>query len=347
MPVLGSLTRIAPFERGNFQIQPLPQSAWETGDYVVSEIDEPPQAEAFVEVRNGRMARVSMGDQVVGALGEREATLEVTGTWREVDDDGQMHVLTSAGLMGLLTSKSPYQSAPMSAVYRGHVFWEGEKAAMRRFAPSAEPRAFTVPTVLMTGTSMSAGKTTAARAIIRELKQAGLRVLGAKLTGAGRYRDILSMHDAGADWMYDFVDVGLPSTVYPEREYRTRMRELLSMMAAHEPDVAIVEIGSSPLEPYNGQAAIDILGEAVQCTVLAASDPYAVYGVMEGFAMTPDFVCGIAANTNAGIRLIERLCDVPALNVVEPASRPALRRILERTLDVEMATDSHQPSASK
>ena len=338
MKILGSLTRIAPFERDDLEVRSLPQPEWETGDYVVNEIDQPPAAESHVEIRNGRMAQVAIGDQVVGALGVRAATLEVTGTWRDIGPDGRMHVLTSAGLMGQLTSMSPYQSMPISVVYRGHVFWKGKKATMRRFAPTVETqRDFAVPTVLMTGTSMSAGKTTAARIIIRQLREAGLTVLGAKITGAGRYRDILSMRDAGAEWIYDFVDVGLPSTVYPEDAYRESIRDLLSMMAVHAPEVAVVEIGSSPMEPYNGQAAIDLLGDAVRCTVLAASDPYAVYGVMEGFQMKPDVVCGIATNTMAGAGLVERLCGVPALNVIEPEALPDLRRILERTLDVDLA----------
>ena len=34
-------------------------------------------------------------------------------------------------------------------------------------------------------------------------------VIGTKLTGAGRYRDILAMRDAGADYIFDFVDAGL------------------------------------------------------------------------------------------------------------------------------------------
>ena len=128
--------------------------------------------------------------------------------------------------------------------------------------------------------------------------------------------------------------MGLPSTVHPEADYTRILRELLSMMAAVNPDVAVVEIGSSPLEPYNGAAAIRAIEDSVRCTVLAASDPYAVYGVMKAFGMQPDVVTGIAANTKAGIELIESLCDVPALNVTDPEARPNLRRILADTLDL-------------
>lgn len=337
MQFFSSLARIAPFGEEELETRRLPRSAWKMGDYVVAEVAQPPRGFSQVELANGRMAEVGHGDRIVGALGNREATLELTGTWREVGDDGRMHVLTSAGLMGKLTSQSPFKKRPIAVDYRGHVIWSGEKATMTRFAPSVEPRSFTTPTVLLTGTSMSAGKTTAARVIIRQLKKANLTVLGAKLTGAGRYRDILSMADAGADWIYDFVDVGVPSTVCPELNYRSRVESLLSLMAVREPDVAVVEIGSSPLEPYNGEPAIEALGDAVQCTVLAASDPYAVHGVMEGFQMRPDFVCGIATNTHAGIRLIEELCGVEAINVVQPAAIPKINRVLSRTLDVDLS----------
>jgi hypothetical protein len=280
------------------------------------------------------MVEVAEGMDIVGALGVRHATLEVTGSWEGVGDGGRMQVLTSAGLFGRMTSTSPYAKQLIAMDYRGHVLLDGEKATMRRFVSAVPHRPFAVPTVLMTGTSMSAGKTTAARVIIRQLRTAGLRVLGAKLTGAGRYRDILHMADAGAHDIFDFVDVGLPSTVHPEAAYRSIVQELLSKMAAAEPDVAVVEIGASPLEPYNGTAAIEAIQRSVRCTVLAASDPYAVHGVMHAFCMQPDLVTGIAANTRAGSELIEALCNVPALNVTDPESLPDLNRILTNTLDL-------------
>ncbi len=67
---------------------------------------------------------------------------------------------------------------------------------------------------------MSAGKTTTGRLIVHELHDMGHKVIGAKLTGAGRYRDVLSFRDAGAAAVFDFVDAGLPSTVEPEAKFR-------------------------------------------------------------------------------------------------------------------------------
>jgi hypothetical protein len=74
---------------------------------------------------------------------------------------------------------------------------------------------------------------------VRELRSAGRRVAGAKLTGAARYRDVLAMLDVGAD-------------------------------------VLVAEAGASRLEAYNGATAIHMLAPHVRGTVLCPSDPCAV-----------------------------------------------------------------------
>ena len=164
---------------------------------------------------------------------------------------------------------------------------------------------------------------------------AGLAVLGAKLTGAGRYRDILSMHDAGADWVYDFVDAGLPSTISDEKGYVEAMRPLLSRMAGKNADLAVIEIGASPLEPYNGKKAIELIKGNIKCSVLCATDPYAVHGIMNAFHFKPDIVTGPATNTQAGVALIDKLCHVYALNLIDPKTTPELQKILADKMNVD------------
>ena len=144
-----------------------------------------------------------------------------------------------------------------------------------------------VPVVLVIGSSMSAGKTSTARAVIRQLKQFGLRIIGAKLTGAGRHQDILAMADAGADTVFDFVDAGLPSTICPADEYRAAMTPLLGRMAELHADVAVIETGASPLEPYNSDTAIALIEHCVRVTMLSTCDPYAALGVMTAFKVRP------------------------------------------------------------
>jgi hypothetical protein len=326
-----SLTRISNLPEVSFSPMPLPRANWSTGDYVVGEVNHPRGLSA-IELANGRMIEVAEGDLVVGALGQRCATLEAVGDWRAIGDDLQMEALTSAGLFGKVTSKSAFLPALLSLTYRGHVTENGTKVAMRDFVKPRPRVPFILPVVLIVGTSMSAGKTMTARLAIRLLKEFGLKVIGAKLTGAGRYRDILSMKDAGADLIFDFVDVGLPSTVGAAEEYREALDRLLTMIAEAGADVVVAEAGASPLEPYNGATAISVIEPNVRCMVLCASDPYAVAGVISAFSKRPDIVAGAAANTEAGIALVEKLCDLKALDLLDKRSIPDLRALLKRAL---------------
>lgn len=327
-----SLTRISDLPEQRFSVERLSRREWETGDYVVGEVASPPNRLSRIELSSGRMVEAVEGDLVVGAFGVRYATLEAVGGWQGIGRDQMMEALTGAGLFGRSTSRSILLPSLLSLAYKGHVVLSGKKAAMRDYVPAVPEREFGIPVVLLVGTSMSAGKTTSAKVIVRLLREAGLRVIGAKLTGAGRYQDVLAMQDAGAEHIFDFVDAGLPSTVAPEGEYRRALRNLLSQMAAVEADVLVAEAGASPLEPYNGAAAIEEIGPNVRCTVLSASDPYAVTGVTEAFGGRPDLVTGLATSTTAGIELIEKLSGIRALNVLDRSSLPRLNAILRDKL---------------
>ncbi len=326
----GSLTRITDFDRVGFDCQPLPREQWEAGDYVVGQASIVRGGFSAIELRSGRLIHAVDGDSVLGALGVRHATLEIVGSWKEVAADGHMHLLTAAGLLGRATSVSGMLGSPMRVDYQGHAMRNGTKLRMADFArvPS-KAHDYDVPTILVIGTSMSAGKTTSAKIIVRQLKRAGHRVVGAKLTGAGRYRDILAMRDAGADAIFDFVDVGLPSSVLDPEDFSPRLRDLLGLIVEAKPDLVVAEAGASPLEPYNGDTALEQIQSSVAMTVLCASDPYAVVGIMRGYQMMrPDLVAGVATSTSAGVEVIEKLSGAKALNMLNPASVPELRRLL-------------------
>lgn len=329
--IYGSLTRISDLEENPFNVEPLERSAWETGDYILTEIVDAGGIGLKIELPNGRMRGVIGGDLLVGALGERYATLEVTGSWKEVDGTLKMNVLTSAGLLGKLTSKSVYIPPLMELRYLGHAVRNGKKVCMQDFIKQIAVEEYNTPTVLFMGTSMSAGKTTSARIVTHLFNTAGHKVAAAKLSGAGRYKDILALKDGGADAIFDFVDVGLPSTIVSSDLYKERLPQLLSMIQNVKADIAVIEIGASPLEPYNGDVAYKAIKDQVVCTILSASDPYAVHGLMKAFELKPDIVSGITSNTEAGRQLVRTLCDVEALNLIDPKTTRFLKHILEET----------------
>lgn len=332
--IFTSMLRISDLDKYSFSVEKIDKKEWETGDYVVGKIIGGATS-LKIELINGRMRSFMEEDLVVGAFGERYATLEATGTWKEIGDDGIMHLLTGAGLLGKCTSKSSFLPNLIEIQYMGHVIRNDKKCTMNQFVPKIKNTKFNLPIIILVGTSMSAGKTTSARIIVNQLKRIGLKVVAGKLTGASRYRDILSLKDVGADQIFDFVDIGLPSTIYDREKFKNKLLQLLSRINAVKADIGVIELGASPLEPYNGDVAFEELKENIKCTVLCASDPYAVLGVMKSFNLKPDIVSGIATNTYAGSELIEKLCNVKALNLIDPKTTPELRRVLSEKLDIK------------
>jgi hypothetical protein len=336
-----TVTRIADIDSRATSVLPIGRDRWSTGDYVVGRVRDFSRTLGRVELPNGRMAEIGRGELVLGAFGRRAATLEAVGDWRDIGTDNRMHLLTSAGLMGRATSVSPFLPALVSLDYVGHLHLAGRPAHMSDWVVPAPPDAtFDLPVVLVIGTSMSAGKTESAKVVVALLRDLGRVVVGAKLTGAARYRDPLAMWDAGATAVFDFVDAGLPSTAVPAEHYRQAIRPVLARMASCGADVAVVEAGASPLEEYNGAALADLVGAQVAFTVLCASDPYAVVGLVDAFGSKPDVVAGGAANTTTGAELVSRLSGLPALNLADPHTHADLRERLLRALGFAGSTQA-------
>jgi hypothetical protein len=331
--VFTSVTRNSGLHSGDFEVGAVERQRWQMGDYVIGELTD---ASGYhtIELPNGRMMEVTDGDLIMGAFGARAATLEAVGDWSAIEADA-FEALTPAGLFGKTTSVSPFIGRLISLRYAGHVLRNGSKVTMKNVLQPLETTTLDAPVVLITGTSMSSGKTLSGRLIVRLLSRRGLNVIGAKLTGAARYRDVLSYKDAGAAEVFDFVDAGLPSTVTDAENFSASLDYLLTQIAALEPDVVVAEAGASPLEPYNGKTAIDRLGERVRFTLLCASDPYAVIGVANAFDRAPDLVAGGAANTTAGIELVERLTGLAAMNLISKTSHGPLERLLLEKLGLD------------
>jgi hypothetical protein len=334
--VFTSVCRIADFDSSDFDVKPLPRAQWATSDYVAAQIVGSPSRLYGLELTTGRLMEAMEGMLVIGAFGTRAATLEATGDWRRVGDDGVMHALTGAGLFGKMTSVSPSLTSLTRVRYLGHVVRDDRKVSMLDFVAAASGADFSVPTVLLIGTSMSSGKTTTGRIIIDQLKRGGLKVAGAKFTGAGRFRDVLSFQDAGADVIVDFVDAGLPSTVVPREQFDLAMQRMLGPIARSRADVLVAEAGASPLEPYNGEAVVQALGDNIKCTVLSASDPYAVLGVQHAFSVQPDLVTGPTANTEAGVELVRKLTGLKALNLLRADTHAELKHVLNQCLRYQL-----------
>lgn len=327
-----SMTRTSDLQQQSFDVISLHQTQWATGDYVVGEIIAPFGDQSMIEDCHGRMVEVMTGTRVIGALGIRYATLEVVGSWQNIGEDGQMEALTEGGLFGKATSVGLTVTNLPPMIYQGHVMRRGQKICLKDFVPQIPEQEYNCPTIMMLGTSMSSGKTTMSRLLIKLLKDLNLKVVGVKLAGAGQYHDILSMQDAGADVIFDFVNVGLPSTICSAEEYHIAMSRLLSLVAQEKPDVVVAEIGASPFEPYNGSIVLEKIKSQICLTVLCASDPYGVLGATQNFHLTPDLISGIVTNTTAGVEFVEKLTGIQAICPTDDHAVAKLMPILREKL---------------
>jgi hypothetical protein len=332
-----TVTRNSDLWKVPFKTRKWDRKDWATGDFVVGRVTGKRNRLYRCETKTGRIADMVRGDLLIGALGERAATLEGVGDWRAAPEGAELDALTPAGLIGKATSISPMLPDLMRLEYLGHVTRDGEKLGMMDFVVPVEHKILDTPVILLIGTSMSAGKTSSGQVIIRALNYLGLNVVAAKLTGAARYRDILKFRDAGASAVFDFVDAGLPSTVCPEPVYRRALDLLLSKIATCSADVLVAEAGASPLEPYNGSMLVKMLGQQTRFTVLCASDPYAVLGVQTAYGehMKADLVAGPAANTTSATRLVRELSGHHALSLLDRNTYPELVAMLKKALQLE------------
>lgn len=261
----------------------------------------------------------------------------MVGNWKLIGSDGRMNDITGAGLFGLETSKSKMVPHSPSFQYEGHVLRRGQEVCMKYFVPDThfEEMPYCCPTMLLLGTSMSSGKTTAGRQVIHLLKELGAeRIVATKLSGAGFYHDILSFRDAGADLVYDFVDAGLPSSIISQEEYRSSMRNLLSIISAQKPSIVVAEAGALPFESYNGFIALQELYKGVNFIVMCASDPYAVVAMTKDFGIRPNVVSGIVTSHSASIDLVQKLSGIPALSLCDEESLQELAQHLRLNFDL-------------
>lgn len=328
---LTSIVRVSDLDQVPFDVRPLPREEWATGDYVACEVIGSPGPLYRIELLSGRRTPVLPGDLLIGAFGARAATHECVGDWRQISEDLKLHQLTAAGLFGKVTSNSSWEGRPMELVYRGHAMRDGKLNAADYIEPVAKS-SFDMPVVLIAGTSMSSGKTLTGRRIINQLSNAGYSVAAAKLTGAAGYKDALSFADAGAGHVFDYVDAGLVSTVCPPEAYAPALEILLERLAGTGADVAVCEIGASPLEPYNGATALDRIRPFVRAFALCSSDAYAAKGLCDACGCTPDFVTGPAANNVASRSLVEKLTGLMALDLSGAEGAGTLRALLQEKL---------------
>ena len=316
------------------EIRIAPEIPCEEGVVLVVEVLNSKSTYNTVELTSGRMAKVSRGDIVVGALGHRKALFGYSGHIPESLKPGDViQMLNIGGVLGVCDSATPDKGKPFDCKVLGAVLtfpYLGErigipaKVGYKPLDYSAALSMRGVPVVALAGTCMEAGKTAAASAIIARMRHRGLIVDAFKATGVSLRRDILAFEDSGARRTMIFTDLGIVTTT--EKCGPALTRTMLTEMASGQPDVIVFELGDGLLGTYGVQSILydtDIKA-ALTALVLSANDPVAAWGgvklLRERFGIEPSVVTGPATDNMVGVELIREQMNVEAFNAI---SNPA------------------------
>ena len=283
-----------------------------------------------LELTSGRMAKVSKGDVIVGALGHRQALFGYSGHIPEQVAVGDViQVLNIGGVLGICDSVNPDRGQPFDARVLGCVLqfpFLGERIGIparvgyHRLDQGATLDTHGVPIVALAGTCMEAGKTAAACAIVSRMRHRGLAVHAFKATGVSLRRDILAMEDAGARRSQIFTDFGIVTTTAASGPALTRT--MLTEMTQGKPDVVIFELGDGILGAYGVEAILSApdIARSLTAVILSANDPVAAWGgvklLRERFGIEPCAVTGPATDNAVGVNIIEQQMQVRAFNAI-------------------------------
>ena len=300
-----------------------------------------------LELTSGRMATVTMGDVVVGALGHRNALRGYSGHLpTELTKGDHVQLLNIGGAIGICDSANPDVGPPFECEVLGGVLefpYLGERIGVPARAGSssldmdAVLKTNGVPVIALAGTCMDSGKTVASCAIVSRLRHLGLNVSACKATGVSLRRDVLAMEDAGATDTMIFSDLGIVTTTAENGPALTR--SLLSALSNARPDVIVLELGDGLLGSY-GVAAIledDQLREALTVVVLCANDPVGAWGgakiLRDEFNIEPAVVTGPATDNDVGVQQISERLALPGINAL--SNGPELGDMIAGLLEKE------------
>jgi hypothetical protein len=302
----------------------------EEGVVIVVEVLNNKNTYNNLELTSGRMAKVTKGDVVVGALGHRKALFGYSGHVPEALKPGDViQMLNIGGVLGVCDSVNPDKGRPFDCRVLGvvlHFPFLGERIGVparigyRKLDHSIQVDVQDVPVVALAGTCMEAGKTAAACSMIARMRHRGLNVHAFKATGVSLRRDILAFEDSGARKTMIFTDFGIGTTTAAVGPALTRA--MLTEMALGQPDIIVFELGDGLLGTYGVEAILSAedIRQSLTAVVLSANDPVAAWGgvklLRERFGIEPAAVTGPSTDNQVGVDIIQQQMDVTAINAI-------------------------------
>lgn len=238
-----------------------------------------------IQLVTGRPSTLYPGDLIVMPCGARYAPDQFEGL-AEVDPEG-CDMLAGGGCLGRMVwrhdkMRPPTQVQPLALL----TDVAGRVLSTRDYAIARADTVPTIPLIIVVGTSMNSGKTTATVALTHGLTRAGFKVAAVKGTGTGSFGDVNDYTDAGAAFVGDFTDAGMVTTyLEPLDQVKSGIEDLLFAAQKAGAEVAVMELADGIFQKETAALLADpAFMVRVAGSVFACGDAVAAAGGVAALA---------------------------------------------------------------
>ncbi|HMV99412.1 MAG TPA: hypothetical protein PLB32_16685 [Acidobacteriota bacterium] len=294
-----------------------PRPTAQTGDVVVVEVLSENASYPHLELPNGTMSKLHVGDRLVGVLGSRQALRGFVGQApMALCKNMRLALLNIGGVIGHYIDSTTALGDPAQVRYLGTVVDEQGIVSLNRTAlPASNSILKWRPIVLVLGTCMHVGKTATAAKLIEIATQAGFKVGAAKVSGVGAIKDLNKFWEAGAVDVKSFLDCGLPSTVDAE-DLASVVKTVIN---ATQGDMVIIEFGDGILGHYKVESVLTDkkIMSHVSSVIVCAGDLMGAYGAkmyLDQMGISFAAFSGLATENVSGSDYLEEKLGIPAIN---------------------------------
>jgi hypothetical protein len=274
-----------------------------------------------VETTSGSRRKLYVGDRIVCAVANRYATSLLEAVAQI--EGKRAHMIAASGLCGRIVAGTQKASNPTLLRVVSQAFAADEPLNLRMFRRVADTSVMSEPRwIVVVGSAMDSGKTTACAAIIRGLVEAGHSVAGAKMTGTASGRDFGAYADAGAFPVVDFLDAGVPTTAgCSDQELARIAADLAAHIRAAPVDFGVIEIADGLLQRETRTLLSmlnDMLPEA-EIVLTARESMAAASGIeqLRGLGYSVVAASGLLTNSPLIAREVELATDVAVVRTSE------------------------------
>ena len=294
------------------------------GQAVVVKVLEEQTKYGKLELTTGLMSKIKKGELIVGVLGERKALAGIVGIVpKEIKTGDVLNVLNIGGVIGKATSwNKDFVDSPIPVKILGEVIINNKSLNIHDSIQKLDSILIkTVPLIVVMGTAMNVGKTTATVKLIQSIKnKTKLNLVAAKLSGIAAQKDILAMKKAGANQVLSFLDVGISSTINNHGLVVPAAKTIINKLTKEKPDLIVVELGDGIIGWYGVEKLLNDkeFSKAMSFNIMCAHDLVGAkgsYDMLKNLNLKINFFAGPVTNNTAGTDYIENILKIPSQDI--------------------------------